>query len=248
VQDYPVGRLWYNALQVMVEKRYSHGLTLTATYAYAKNLQAVNYLNDEDDAPSRSLTPWDRPNRLTLAPVYEFPFGPGKPFLGNSRGIIAKLAGGWQAVLNTTFMKGVPMSVPGNVYLLGDPSLPDATWDRMFRTGYIDADGTVRNVLPGEEPVFQIQPPFSRRTASEYFPNLRNRWANEYNVSLVKTTPIREGMTAQLRAEVLNITNTPIFPGNPNLSPTSPNFGRLIRDNGQTNVPRQIMLALRFSF
>ena len=55
-------------------------------------------------------------------------------------------------------------------------------------------------------------------------------------------------MSVQLRAEVLNLTNHPIFPGNPTLSPTSANFGKLLRDTGQTNVPRQIMLALRFSF
>ena len=248
MQNYPVGKIWYNALQVTLEKRYSHGLTLTATYAFAKNLQALDYMNDQDELPARSLTGFDRPNRLTIAPVYEFPFGPGRAVLGRSRGVVAKLVSGWQFVLNTTFMRGVPMSTPGGVWLLGDPTLSNPAWDRMFKTGYIDANGVVRNVLPGEEPVFQVQPPFSRNTASAYFPNLRNRWGNEYNVSLVKTTTIREGMSAQFRAEVLNLTNHPIFPGNPTLSVTAANFGKLFRDNGQTNVPRQIMLAVRFSF
>ena len=140
------------------------------------------------------------------------------------------------------------MSTPGGVWLLGDPTLSNPTWDRMLKTGYIDANGVARNVLPGEQPVFQIQPPFSRNTTSQYFPNLRNRWGNEYNVSFVKSLPIREGMSAQFRAEVLNFTNHPIFPGNPTLSVTSANFGALFRDNGQTNVPRQVMLAVRFSF
>ena len=118
----------------------------------------------------------------------------------------------------------------------------------MFKTGYVDANGVVRNVLPGEQPVFWVRPPYTRNTSSPYFPNLRNRWRNEHNVSLVKTVAIREGMSAQFRAEALNLTNTPIFPGNPNLSVTSANFGKIFRENGQTNVPRQIMLAARFSF
>jgi hypothetical protein len=248
MMNYPVGKIWYNALQVTVEKRYSHGLTFTGTYAFSKNLQALNYLNDQDELPARSLTPFDRTNRLTIAPVYEFPFGPGRAVLGNSSGFVARLVEKWQIVLNTTFMRGVPMSTPDGVWLLGDPTLENPSWDRMFKTGYIDANGVARNVLPGEQPVFQIQPPFTRNTTSDYFPNLRNRWGNEYNVSLVKTVSIREGMSAQFRAEALNITNHPIFPGNPNLSVTSANFGKLFRENGQTNVPRQIMLAVRFSF
>lgn len=248
VVNYPNGRIWYNALQITVEKRYSHGLTFTGSYAFAKNLEALTYLNEQDELSARSLTSFDRSNRLTIAPLYEFPFGPGRAILGNSRGVVRHLVAGWQAILNTTFMGGVPMSTPGGVWLLADPRLENATWDRMFKTGYIDANGVVRNVLPGEQPVFQVQPPFTRNTSSPYFPNLRNRWANEYNFTLVKKFTIRENMNAQFRAEALNLTNTPIFPGNPNLSVTSANFGKLFRENGQTNVPRQIMLALRFNF
>jgi hypothetical protein len=211
-------------------------------------LEALSYQNDQDELPMRSLTSFDRPQRLTIAPVYEFPFGPGRALLGNSRGVVAKLVAQWQVVMNTTFMNGVPMSTPGGVWLLGDPTLPNASWDRMLKTGYVDANGVTRNVLPGEDPVFWVRPAFTKNTSSPYFPNLRNRWGTEYNVSLVKTVTIREGMSAQVRAEALNLTNHPIFPGNPNLSVTSANFGKIFRENGQTNVPRQIMLAVRFSF
>jgi hypothetical protein len=247
-QDYNVGKIWYNALQITVQKRYSHGLTVTASYAFSKNLQAVNYLNPQDPLPARSLTPWDRPNRLTLAPLYELPFGPGREFLANTHGIVSRLVAGWQAVLNTTFMSGVPMAVPGNVFVLRDPSLPDATFNQRINTGIIQANGTIVNQIEGLSPAFQIMPAFTLRTASQYFPNIRNLWGNEYNVSFVKKTRIREGMNAQFRAEIFNLTNHPIFPNDPVLDVTSPNFGKVIRDNGQTNVPRQIELALRFEF
>ncbi len=195
-QDIPNGKVWYNSLQVAVQKRYSHGLMVTAAYTLSKNLQALNYLNPQDAAPARSLVPWDRPHRLVLAPIYELPFGPGKRFLTSTNGLASRVVGGWQMMMNSTLQSGAPMTVPGNVFLLGDPRLGSPAWDRMFKTGLIDADGvTVRNVQQGEQPVFRIQPAFSLRTASQYSGNLRNLWGREYNVTLSKNTVIREGYT-----------------------------------------------------
>jgi hypothetical protein len=248
IQDYNVGKVWYNALQITLQKRYQHGLTVTASYAFSKNLQALNYLNPQDALPSRSLTPWDRPNRLTLAPIYEFPFGPGKPLLGKSHGFVGKAVGGWQAVLNTTFMSGTPMTAPSGAYLLRDPSLPNADWDHMFNTGTIQPSGQIVNQVGNLAPAFYIQPANTLRTSSQYFPNIRDSWGNEYNVSLVKNTTIREGMSAQFRAEIFNLCNHPIFPLDPDINPASTTFGKILRSNGQTNVPRQIELALRFTF
>jgi hypothetical protein len=243
-----VGKVWYNALQITVQKRYAHGLTFTGSYALSKNLQALNFLNPQDALPSRSLTPWDRPNRLTLAPIYELPFGPGRKFLGDTHGAIARLVGGWETVLNTTFMSGTPMTVPNGVVLLRDPSLPNPTWNQMFNTGTIQPNGQIVNATGNLPPAFQLQTPFTLRTASQYYPNIRNLWGHEYNVSLVKTTTIKEHKSIQFRAEVFNLFNHPIFPNDPIIDPASPNFGKLLRDNGQTNVPRQIQLALRFAF
>jgi hypothetical protein len=55
-------------------------------------------------------------------------------------------------------------------------------------------------------------------------------------------------MSVRLRAAVWNLTNPPIFPGNPTSSPASANFGKLLPDTGQTNAPRLIMPGLRISF
>jgi len=195
-QDIPNGKVWYNSLQIGLNKRYSHGLTITAAYTLSKNIQGLNYLNAQDALPSRSLVPWDRTHRLVLAPIYELPFGPGKYFLGNSGRVVGRIAGGWQVTMNTTLQGGNPMTAPGNVFLLRNPKLANPTWDRMFNTGFIDADGvTVRNLQPGEQPAFQIQPPFSLRTASQYYGNLRNQWGREYNLTFAKNTTVREGWT-----------------------------------------------------
>ncbi len=242
------GKLWYNSFQMSFEKRYSRGLTATVTYTFSKNIEAVNYLNAQDAKPARSLTDWDRPQRLVIAPIYDLPFGPGRRFLNTQSGVLGRLVGGWETIVSTIIQSGDPMNIPSNVYLLGDPRLENPTWSRMFKTGVIDVDGTVRNVLQGESPVFDVRPPNSLRTTPARYGNMRNQWARTYNISLIKNTQIREKMRCQFRAEAFNAFNTPVFSSDPDQSPTSTNFGKILRDRGQTNLPRNVQLGIRLIF
>ena len=72
-------------------------------------------------------------------------------------------------LMNTVFQSGAPMGVPSSVYVIGDPHLENPTWDRLFKTGYIDVNGAVRNVLPGEQPVFVVRPPNTLRSRTGWF-------------------------------------------------------------------------------
>lgn len=242
------GRIWYNSLQVTATKRYSHGLSFTTTYTLSKNIEAIDYLNAQDPGPTRTLVDWDRTHRLVIAPSYELPFGKGRKFLSDSHPIVRGFVGGWQSVFSTVIQSGDPMTIPGNVYLLGDPRLANPSWDRLFNTGVIDVNGAVRNVLPGEKPVFQIRPPNSLRTTPIRYGNIRNQWGSTLDGSLIKNTRIREDWNMQFRVDAFNAFNTAVFASDPNLDPTSPNFGKIFRDNGQSNFPRNIQLGLRFVF
>ena len=142
------------------------------------------------------------------------------------------------------------MTVPNNVYLLKDPSCPNAKWDHMFNTGHHRwrrsyASETCSRASSRHS---RSSRPTTLRTSSQYYPNIRDLWGHEYNVTFAKNTTIREGWALQFRAETFNMCNHPIFAGDPNLDPTSANFGKILRYNGQTNVPRQIQLGLRFTF
>jgi hypothetical protein len=243
-----IGRLWYNSFQMTFEKRYSHGVTATVTYTLSKNIEAVTFLNAQDAQLTRSITDWDRTHRLVIAPIFDLPFGPGRKFLNTQNPVWGRLAGGWETIVTTIIQTGDPMTMPSNVYILEDPRLPNPTWDRMFKTGVIDVDGTVRNVLSGEKPVFAVRPPNSLRVTPTRYGNLRNQWAKTFNISLIKNTRIREGMRVQFRAEAFNAFNTPVFAADPDQSPTSTNFGKIFRDNGQSNLPRNIQLGVRFIF
>lgn len=247
MQQVNTGRLWYNALQVSLTKRYSHGLTFTASYTLSKNLED-EYLNDQDAKPTRTLTAFDTPHRLAIGPSYELPFGKGRKYLSGAHPVVRGIAGGWQLTVTATFQSGAPMSIPNTVYLIGDPRLENPTWDRMFKTGVIDTNGAVRNVAAGESPVFAIRPTNSLRTTPARYGNLRNLRDQSIDASLIRNVRFRERWNLQLRVDTFNTFNHPSFSGNPNQTPTNVNFGKILRDSGQNNTPRIVQLGARIVF
>ena len=244
-QNIPSGRVWYNSFQLSAQKRYSNGLAVTSSYTFSKNIQALSYLNPQDSLPANTIVPFDRTHVFVAAPIYDLPFGPGKPFLNSTNRLMSRVVGGWQVIGHFTWMTGLPMTMPSGVNVIGNPVLANRTWDQMFNTGLIDSTGKLVNAISGLPPAFQIQPAFTLRTASLYIGNLRDRWGPESNIAVVKSTVIRENLRLELRVEALDAFNHPLFGGDPVITPTSPNFGKLLRNNGQTNEPRQLQLSAR---
>ena len=57
-----VGKLWYDALQLSVEKRYTQGLVMVLAYTWSKNLESVAFLNPQDATTTKTVTASDRPH------------------------------------------------------------------------------------------------------------------------------------------------------------------------------------------
>ena len=207
-----------------VQKRYSNGFSLTGSYTFSKNIQALSYLNPQDSAPANTIVPFDRTHVFVMAPIYELPFGPGRPLLNSTHGVLSRIVGGWQLMGNFTWQSGVPMTVPSGVFVIGNPVLPNPTPAQMFNTGLIESNGKVVDQVGNLPPAFEIQPAFSLRTASLYFGNLRDRWGPQLDLALVKSTQIRERLNLEFRADALNALNHPLWGGDPVIAPTSPNF------------------------
>src|SRR2546430_8635166 len=74
-----------------------------------------------------------RPPRSTLFPyttLFRSPFGKGQHFLSGAHGLPGKLVSGWE--VNTFITEapvGEPANLPGNVFALKDPSLPNIHWE-----------------------------------------------------------------------------------------------------------------------
>jgi hypothetical protein len=53
---------------------------------------------------------------------------------------------------------------------------------------------------------------------------------------------------AQLRLEGFNVPNHPVFQSGYDGNPSDPQFGTILKQNGQSNVPRQVQVALKISW
>jgi hypothetical protein len=90
----PLGKTWYDALQVTVTKRYSHGLTLNANYTFSKTLDLMSSPDVFNRSLGKDLAGSDRPHQFRLSADYIVPRIPESvPVLGNK--IVALLLSDW---------------------------------------------------------------------------------------------------------------------------------------------------------
>src|SRR5205807_2570599 len=98
----------YNSLQASLDKRFAHGLQLTAAYTFSKSFdQASSFegiLNPIDPRISRSLSVFDARHRFVLSYYWELPFQ-------HHDGVKGKILGGWAVSGITTLQTGFPVRI-----------------------------------------------------------------------------------------------------------------------------------------
>ena len=249
-----IGKIWYDSLQVSVEKRYSAGLVLVGAYTFSKNLEAVSFANPQDAAPTKNLTSNDRPQRLVLSGVYQLPFGRGKKFANTIGPWANLLIGGWEYNFIGTLQSGTPMDLPGGAYILKNPSLSNQTTNFWFNTCVLNVAGTAATMpdpahkgfsTACTDPAWQLRGPNTLRTTQFRTGDVRYPWAKQWDMSLNKNFYVSERWNAQFRFETFNTFNTPIR-NNPNTDITSSNFGFVPAN--QSNFPRNIQLGFKVNF
>ena len=121
--SYPTGGYSsYNAIQLKVEKRMSHGLTALLSFTGQKSIddfsqisnvgnQAGGIQNIYDDQQQRGVSSNDRSRRLVISGTYELPFGRGKTFGKNWNRPVDAVIGEWQVNGIYTYQTGFPISV-----------------------------------------------------------------------------------------------------------------------------------------
>ena len=228
----PAGSSWYHAMQIRVEKRFAQGYTFQTSYTWSKLMEATDYRNATDLVPEHVISAQDRPHRLIVSGIYEFPFGPSKRWLA-SRSVLGHVVGGWQAQGIYTAQSGAPLGF-GNALFRGDvhdiplprgERSPDLWFNRDAGFDRIAANQLVNNI--------QIFP--TRLTG------VRQDGQNIWNLSLIKNFRIRESLRMQLRAESQNALNHAHFNA-PNVNPVSSLFGIV---NGTAGNPRLMFVGLK---
>jgi hypothetical protein len=260
-----VGKIWYDSLQLSVEKRYAHGLTILGAYTWSKTLEALAFLNPQDAAPFKNIGSQDRPQRLVISAVYELPFGRGHHWLGNDNRLTELAVGGWELNFWEVIQSGTPTGLNSGFRLLGDPRIGvNKSRFTYFNTCTLFADGTTRQPNSTftsvsqscSNPVWQQINSTAGELASMPFQSgyIRNPNAPIGNLSASKKFKFNETMNAQFRFEAFNFTNTYV-PNGPNTNPTSTTFGTssLSSSNpnypsGQSNIPRVVQMGVKFNF
>jgi len=261
-----VGNSVYNALQLKVTRRLSHGLQLQGSYTWAHGI---------DDAPdpidpakgnrtfprnSRNLAQ-DRGNSdndvrhvAVINYVWEVPLGKGKGYLNS--GFLGRVFEGMQFSGITSWQTGHPFEVRGrrDSQRTGIASWADQVGD-PFASGQND-DPSINggNKVYFSNPAAFQNPPFGRAGSvgrnQFYGPHFAN-----FDLVFAKHIKITERFGAELRVEGFNIFNHPNF-SNPdgtlgNQIGNLGAFGLLNSTVGRpdaTTSARQMQVALKLSF
>jgi len=111
--NFPGAQANYQSMQVEIDHRMQHGLTLQSTYTLAKNLadnqgaRATSFAGEDGYSGGGATYLYDRKldygdvngtrrNRWLTTGVYELPFGRGRLFSSNANRFADSIIGGWQ--------------------------------------------------------------------------------------------------------------------------------------------------------
>ena len=215
----------YHSLQVKMDRRFSSGLSITTSFTWSK---AMSYQTGDDGGLYYYYWPqvrrgyaradFDRKLNFVQSYIYQLPFGKGKPFLTSGAG--SKVFGGWSLSGILSWRSGTPFNVTASSGL----NLPSFNQTANLIGAYRVLGGIGNGNNWFDTSVFATP-------ASLTFGNTgRNEFTGPnffaLNAGLRRQFRVREGILAEVRAEALNVTNTPQF-SNPQGSITSSTFGQI---------------------
>lgn len=258
------GMSTYNALLVSLSRRYRNGLSLQASYTWEKSLtdaeseqpEPTTIQNPTNLRQEKAVSAEDLPQTLVFAPLYQLPFGKGKAYLNH--GLSSYVAGGWEVGTLQRYESGQPISfccatsIPGwdnNIRYSRVPgqSLKSAN----YRSGKLDPFVAGQNSFFNAAAFSDPNSTANRGTGAYSFGNVprvtgevRSQHYDHEDISILKTTPIREGVTFVFKAEALNVFNRHIFTV-PDTNPTDSSFGIV---NSTITSPRNIQFTFRANF
>jgi hypothetical protein len=258
----------YNSLQVLLEKKFSHGLQLQGAYTFSKSIDNAssfeNALNPVNFSATRGLSLFDSRHRFVLSYYWELPIPKMKGFAG-------KALNGWASSGIVSFQSGFPIRLTTGV-----------TDNELFSSVGFEAPGEPNIVLPfrtqdprkggcqlGTGPTAPGAPVCMPVANVVFDPNIFDNTDTtaggtvplggignsprticcgpgivNFDISFLKATHLTERVKMEFRAEFFNLFNHAQFLGVQGDISQGTQFGRVTR----ARDPRQIQFALKFSF
>ncbi len=250
------GKSNYNALQIRLQKRMSHGLNFLANYAWSKSLDTGTgnghgsgvdlYQDAYNPAANYGLSNFNAANTITGLVAYELPFGHGRQF--DLHGVADEIAGGWR--LSTVFQwhSGIPFTpvVQGSLAQGVDPGLDSSLSNGS--TLYPDVISNPHLSNPTRQEWFDTAA-FALPAFGTFGNSGRNSLIgphySDVDFSIAKIFPLHfEGMNLEIRGDMFNVFNHTNF-ANPDGTLGDSTFGQVINPEGGQRV---IQIGAHFRF
>ena len=250
------GNQSYNALQIVVQKRLSQGLSFQGNYTWSKCLtNSIGYYGSSgQSAPAsaywqniyNSRAEWgpcffDVTNNFSGYVTYDLPFGRNRKYGKNWNRALDAIAGGWQVNGLAGFHGGFPLTINAT-----DASGTKSRGPRANCIAPANVFGT-RNVPATLGGGYQWFSPASYAQPTSGFGTcgvgtVRGPGLNTVDLSASKTFNFTERYNLEVRGEFLNVSNTPI------LNAPTRSIGSNLGVVNSSQGPRNIQLGMKFNF
>jgi len=213
-------RTRYNAMTLRMDKRVRHNWGVNANYTFGRLMD--NQYGESNTYSSRNAAALDNydldrewgyslldvPHRVNINSTFVLPLGAGHKWLDG--GIGSALLGGWSITMAARFQNGFPVSVwqsNNNSGLLGSSQRPNIVPGVPLATS-----GTLDERLTNwiNQEAFTAAPAYTFGNAPRTLPDLRTPGQRNVDLSIQKSEKV-SGRTIAVRADVLNLFDTPLF-------------------------------------
>jgi hypothetical protein len=242
--DQSVGNSRYNALQVTVNKRTSHGITYLVAYTLSKSMEdgcglgaSCHSSNPYNRSVDYGISDTNQTNVLSAAFTAQSPYNKG------SNKLVSTVAGGWALNGILQLSSGLPYTVTTS----GDPeNIGSVSEERVNVTGNPNSGTGIHTPAQWfNVGAFSTQAPYTY--GNEKVNTLNSNWRRNLDLSLFRQFHVGLGEKRyfEFRAETFNIFNNVVF-NVPNTDiNNSSNFGQV---TSQLNSPRQLQMGLKFNY
>ncbi len=204
------GHSSYHALQTKLERRFSGGLSLLATYVFSRardnspgnfcgggtGPSTCGFSNPLQPALDEAPSDYDQPHRFNFSSVWDIPFGKGRRYAGKASRALDMAIGGWQLNTNITVQSGPPFSIFSNGVRADIVGASHAGCKTFAGKIFCPATTPVFATDPGG-PKFGNSPRNGFRGAREEF----------FDASLFKNLHVAERLNLQFRIQAYNVFN-----------------------------------------
>jgi hypothetical protein len=260
----PMGKTWYDSMQVQATKRYSHGLQMSGNFTWAK----ANVIGSASDSTfflgqqavttdiynfnnNKQVNQYVRPLAVVISGSYTTPKLPGDT---GALKTLSHVLRDWQLGAVLRYQSGAPVGLPTSLNLLTNQLARGATAFGNSGTNYWNLTGQPLFLHDPNCKCFNPQtdrilnpaavvdaPAGTWTTSAPYYNNYRWQRQPAESMSFARNFRIKERMNLQVRMEFQNIFNRTFLSmpsvANPN-SPigTTTYVGQIINSSGYGTI------------